>query len=108
MLSNTPKECIIEEKVVCISLDKLIDKYSVSKIDLLQIDTEGYDYEIISNMDFSRIKPRIIHFEHELKLGTMSKENFTKLADLLIQHDYFLIVDKIDAIAYQRDLCYGY
>ena len=35
-------------------------------MDLLQIDTEGYDYEILRTIDFSRLRPRFINYEREL------------------------------------------
>ena len=74
--SGTSSDLIIQEKVRCISLAQLLEDYHVEKIDLLQIDTEGYDAQIILNIDFNCIKPKIIRFEHDLRHGTMSKEQF--------------------------------
>ena len=62
-LPGTPDDVFIKEKVPCISLNDLLKKHQVAKIDLLQIDTEGHDSEIILNLDFQVIKPKIIHFE---------------------------------------------
>jgi hypothetical protein len=56
-LSGTSSDHIIEERVPCISLGQLLDDYQVKTIDLLQIDTEGYD-EIMLNIDFNHIKPK--------------------------------------------------
>lgn len=50
-------------KVNSITFTKLIEKHSVKKIDLLVIDTEGYDYEIIKEINFSKIKPYMIRYE---------------------------------------------
>lgn len=50
-------------KVKCTSLNNLINKHSVKKIDLLQIDTEGYDFEVIKTLDLENLKPKMIHFE---------------------------------------------
>jgi FkbM family methyltransferase len=55
-------ECV---QVPCISLGALLEKHGVKAIDLLQIDTEGYDYEIIKQIDFVRFKPALVSFEHE-------------------------------------------
>ena len=103
-LSGTPKEVIIKQNVKCISLEDLLRTHQVAKIDLLQIDTEGYDSEIILNIDFKAIKPKVIHFEHGLEHEIMSKEEFTALADLLHNNGYDLFMDQYDCTAYQRNI----
>jgi FkbM family methyltransferase len=101
--SGIHKEAIIKEKVQCISLNDLIKNYQVAKIDLLQVDTEGYDSEIILNLDFKAIRPKIIHFEHGLHHRIMSKETFLIVADMLHNNGYELWIDSNNATAYQRD-----
>jgi len=103
-LSKTPTDCIIPEKVRCISLGELFKEHHVAKIDLLQIDTEGYDSEIILNFDFSGIKPMLIHFEHGLPEGVMSEETFSRVLDVLHGHGYEVLMRRYDAIAYERRL----
>ena len=78
--------------------------YKIKKIDLLQIDTEGYDAEIILNIDFDLMKPKIIRFEHGLQNGIMTKEIFLKVADVLHKNDYELAIEHNDATAYQRNI----
>jgi len=47
-----------------ISLKKLFSKYLKNKsIDLLSIDTEGYDFKIIQGNDWSKYRPKIICIE---------------------------------------------
>lgn len=55
---------LVREPVSCITLGRLLDKYSVLKIDLLHVDTEGHDYEILKQLDSYKIKPRAILYEH--------------------------------------------
>ena len=55
-----------EVKVRSQTFDSLLRKHHVTRIDLLQIDTEGYDFEIIKQIDFSRVKPRSIMYENKL------------------------------------------
>jgi FkbM family methyltransferase len=52
------------EIVHCTTFDAILDRYQVSRIDLLQIDTDGYDYKLIKLFDFERIKPRLLRYEH--------------------------------------------
>jgi FkbM family methyltransferase len=54
----------IAETVPCITFDTLLRRHHVSRIDLLQIDTEGYDFEILKQIDFSRLRPVMIRYEH--------------------------------------------
>tara|TARA_B100000579_G_C22739464_1_gene808350 strand:+ start:261 stop:1163 length:903 start_codon:yes stop_codon:yes gene_type:complete len=48
-------------KVDIVPLQKLIKKYNFEDIDVLQIDAEGYDFQIINSL--GDIKPKIINFE---------------------------------------------
>jgi FkbM family methyltransferase len=52
------------ELVQCVTFDTLLNRHHVERIDLLQIDVEGYDYELLKLFDFGRIKPRLIRYEH--------------------------------------------
>jgi FkbM family methyltransferase len=58
------KRYITEVMVECITLDMLLTRNNVKKIDLLQIDTEGFDYQVLKQLDFTMFKPKIIHMEY--------------------------------------------
>lgn len=103
-LGNIPDYDIIEEIVTCISFEELIDKHSIRKIDLLQIDTEGYDSEILKMIDFGKVKPTIISFEHGMRQGIMNMSQFIECQNLLFQNNYNIIILDNDAIAYQNNL----
>jgi FkbM family methyltransferase len=100
---DVPAEAIITESVRCLTFDELLSEYDVEHIDLLQIDTEGYDAEIIKSIDFSKTKPSIIRFEHNLEAGNMQATAFIELADLLHQQGYDVILETQDATAYQLE-----
>lgn len=55
---------ILEAEVATLRLSSLFKRNQVSAINLLHIDAEGYDYQILSQLDFSRYRPSIIIFEH--------------------------------------------
>jgi FkbM family methyltransferase len=57
-------ERIISEEVLMISPETLLKKYSISTIDLLQIDVEGYDFEVIRIFNIEKTQPRVIIFEN--------------------------------------------
>lgn len=50
-------------KVPSLTPKSLIEKYSVQKIDVLQIDAEGHDFIILENFPFESFLPKIIRFE---------------------------------------------
>jgi FkbM family methyltransferase len=51
-------------RVPCLTLETLLDRHRVQRVDLLQIDVEGYDFEILKMWDFERYMPAIIQYEH--------------------------------------------
>lgn len=59
-----PEDFITEEMVECISADTLKKRYNLDRIDWLQIDTEGYDFEIIRMFTESGTKPEVIVYEN--------------------------------------------
>jgi FkbM family methyltransferase len=64
LLPAKKEEYISEEKVECISAETLVNRYGIEHIDWLQIDTEGYDFEIIKMFAAFKIKPEVIVYEN--------------------------------------------
>ena len=52
------------EPVRCVTFDTLCRTHGLASIDLVQIDTEGYDFEIIKLIDLDRLTPRLVIYEH--------------------------------------------
>jgi FkbM family methyltransferase len=91
---------IITEEVLCISLKSLIEQEQVEKIHLLQIDTEGYDLEIIKKLDFNKLKPKIINFEHRWMYNLASNEDLFPVFRILIDNGYQILFNGNDALAF--------
>ena len=102
--TGIPSKYISKEKVKCISLNDLLIKEKILNLDVLLIDTEGYDYEILINLDFNKISPEVIHFEHGLKANTMSIKQFEKIRSILFNENYQLFIDSSDVTAYKSFL----
>ncbi len=64
LLHRPDPERFTAEVVPCMTLETLLNRHQVSRIDLLQIDVEGYDFEIVKLIDFEKIRPRLIRYEH--------------------------------------------
>ena len=84
------------EEVHCTTIADLLIKHNFQNLDLLQIDTEGFDFELIKTIDFSTLKPTMISFENE----HLSKSDFIKCEDLLRANGYLVNHIGRDSIAY--------
>ena len=58
------KEHLVKIEVPALTLPSLLAKHAVEKIDLLQIDVEGADWMVLSQLDFARYRPKIIRLEY--------------------------------------------
>ena len=94
IITNFEKH-FISEKVECVTLNSIIKKHKVKKIDLVVIDVQGYDYEIIKTIDFREIKPRMILYEH----GLLSYEDQKECEKLLRDKGYSIKVFSRDTFA---------
>lgn len=50
--------------VECLTFDSLCRRAGIDRLDLVHIDTEGYDFEVIKLVDLDRLQPRLLLFEH--------------------------------------------
>ena len=57
------KEDMVKLKTKTISFDTLMIENNITELDYLEIDTEGFDYEIIKMIDFKKYKIKQIKFE---------------------------------------------
>lgn len=98
-------ECVEENDIEsilvnCISFNTLINKYSLSKVDYLQIDTEGYDAEIIKMIDFNKFSTLLMKYE----ICNLSDEDKVEVSDKLLKRGFFLVKLRGDMVAYSKDL----
>lgn len=63
-LPENKNDYITEEQVECISTESLIKRFGLEKIDWLQIDTEGFDFEIIKMFNIGVTRPEVIVYEN--------------------------------------------
>lgn len=92
---NVPEEDILEIHLKCLSVSTLLKNCAFDNIDLIQIDTEGFDYEILKSINFNEITPSIIRYEHE----HLSKEDYNDSVEMLAGYGYQFIVERRDILA---------
>ena len=92
------KRHVIEEKVRCLHLMDLIAAHQFFDIDMMQIDTEGYDAKVIQMIDFDRIKPKCIKYEYV----NLAPAEHSSTEQLLKARGYKMLRLGIDSIAFLR------
>jgi FkbM family methyltransferase len=90
---------IVEEPVQCITFGSLISRYQLPQLDLILIDTEGYDLEILRQIDFTLVKPQMIIYEHK----HLNESERNEATDLLMSHGFSVrSIREANSVAYRR------
>jgi FkbM family methyltransferase len=55
---------VVRAEVPALTFESLCRKHDVSRLDLLLVDTEGYDFEIVKSIDLAARHPRLLTYEH--------------------------------------------
>jgi FkbM family methyltransferase len=87
---------IVSEPVETITFQDVLAHAGTDQIDLIQIDAECYDAEIIEMIDFDRVRPPIIRFEHE----GLSRKQYRGVTTLLCSLGYSILPELFDTVAY--------
>ena len=95
---------IEEVDIQYLTFSNLMDKYSISSIDLLQIDAEGAEFEILNSINFEKIKINKIIFEFKHFDGTFKEGPKLKLIkEKLTKSNYSLTeIDKENMLAEKK------
>jgi len=91
---------LIAENVVARHLMDVVKENNFNCIDILQIDTEGFDAEVIKMFDFNSYSPLLIQYEH-IHFTNSERELIDDELDSL---GYYSIIKKNDVIAIRKDL----
>ncbi len=94
---------IIAVEVPALSLSALFEQQQVGHLDLLQIDTEGYDMKILAGLDLERCRPSIIRFEHGVYSGVPVRDELREALFRLYDHGYSIAMERVDALAWLHD-----
>ena len=91
---------IVSENVTVISPQTLFQRYNLPRLDLLQIDTEGYDYEVIKMFHTTEHKPKAIVFENI----HLSSHDLKECEELLHRNNYVCKQYGSNTLAMRRPL----
>ena len=85
-IPEDPKKQITSEEVDVISPATLLEKFKITKINLLQIDAEGYDLEVIKIFEIEKTQPEAIIFENV----NLPEDELKACLQLLKNNNYLL------------------
>ena len=88
------KEHILEERVKAEPLMNIINKCNLSGFDYFQVDTEGYDYEVVDMFDFKKYKPKMVKAEYV----NLSMEEKKKIKTKLRSNRYYVFFQGLDIV----------
>lgn len=93
-------ELLLEDKVAAITFVQLLEKYDIQKLNLIHIDTEGYDFEILKLIPYASFEIEFIMFEHVHLIS----EEYKKALVLLKKNGYTSRRYNTDTIAIKKGL----
>lgn len=90
---------IVEEPVQVVEFNTLMEKYNRENVDLLIMDTEGYDSEIIKMINFNKISFGLVMFESK----HLSNQAHQLCLDLFQSHGFKCTVNESDTLCIRGD-----
>lgn len=82
-----------------VTFGSLFAELETERVNLLQIDAEGYDSEVLRLFDVPKRAPAIIRFEHRF----MSKPEHNSWIRMLTEQSYKVALEPQDTLAYRAD-----
>ena len=114
------KDDMVNIQAKTITFDQICENHNLTQIDYLQIDTEGFDYEIIKMIDLAKYRIKCIRFEiwgfdperyetyHADKMNELGKNGLDTVIQKLKSHNYEIHEikdsDGNDMIAVRKDM----
>jgi FkbM family methyltransferase len=89
---------IVAQPVVCHTIESALRAASLGRVDLIQIDAEGYDWPIIRSIDFRTMRPSILRFEYR----NMRTRDADACLKFLASHGYQFVIEPRDIIAHHQ------
>ena len=90
---------LVTTTVPCVTFDTLWERNGLSEVDVIQIDTEGYDHVVLELIDLERYQPKILMYEHKHLAGPTRHD----IEDRLRAHGFEFFSDWMDTIAVSRE-----
>jgi len=98
---------IVKHEVPCNPLSTVLLRHNMQnkQLDILDVDTEGYDLEILDGIDWTDFKPLVVAFEHGHTEGTQKPcgERYNKFLERMNERGYDVaFIDVADTVLVLR------
>src|SRR3972149_2071450 len=93
------REFVVSEEGPGMTLPELLAIYNVERIDVFQIDAEGFDYHVLKQLDFDRYRPKVINME----IVNIPKAERTAAKRMLDAAGYLYVKGGYDLLAVSRE-----
>lgn len=101
LLPSISADEIVEMSVDCLTVEEVLERSALGSVDLLHLDVEGHEANILLNVDFSRVSPNYLLFEHD----HISAEDSKKIEERLCEADFELERFTSDTLAVRHVSC---
>jgi FkbM family methyltransferase len=91
---------LVTAQVPTMTFETLCARHGVSSVDLLLIDTEGYDWEIIRAIDLAAWRPQLMVYEHY----HLSPEDRAECAAYVGRHGYVTMEEGFDTFCLEESV----
>ena len=88
-------ERVVSTEVPCLTFDTLCARHGIRTLDVVQIDVEGYDYEVLRQVDLDRLAPLLVMYEHH----HLSPEERADARALLQRAGFEAFAEGLDTVA---------
>ncbi len=86
------------QEIECVRFDEILTRNLFQQVDLVMIDTEGYDFRILNSIDLSVYRPAVIVFEYEW----LSHYEYKLAVSRFKKYGYRIIANGTDCIALKK------
>lgn len=66
-------ERLVQRMVPCVTVQELCERHGLERVDLVQSDTEGHDFEVIKLLNLEQLRPKLLLYEHH-HLGSHDRD----------------------------------
>ena len=91
---NLKNKNFLLTKVKIDRLDNIISKEKIALIDILKIDTEGYDFHVIKGLGEFIKKVKFVYFEHHFHTMLKKNYNYFEVDDFLKKNNFKKVFKK--------------
>ena len=75
------------------NINEIIDKFAISKPNLISIDAEGLDFEILKTFNFEKYRPEVFCVETITFDTNNSGEKVKEIIDYMLEQNYLVYAD---------------